>query len=156
MARQVLCTTIVYDVCTVLEGPLQCGAHHGIVYDDESIGTAFLDVLCDAGEIDYLEEGVRRGLEEDHGDIIFGAEEWDKSGRVCRVDVVYGDALVGLEVGEETVCPAVEVVACNDGIGGFENAEYGVEGCHARGHGECIGCGGYFCEMVLCGRLSGG
>lgn len=98
MTRQVFCTTVVDDVCTMFEGPLQCGAHHSIIYYDNGIGTAFLDVLCDAGQVDDLEERVRRRLEEDHGDVIFGMEEGGESGRVGRIDVVYGDALVGLEV----------------------------------------------------------
>jgi len=82
----------------MLEGPLQRRAHHGVIHDDDGIGTALLDVLCDAGEIDDLEEGVRRRLEEHHGDVVRGTEEGGESGRVGRIDVVYGDALVCLEV----------------------------------------------------------
>ena len=98
MAGQVFCGTVVDDVCAMLEGPLECGAHHGVVYDDEGVGTALLDVLGDAGEIDDLEEGVGRRLEEDHGDVVLGMEVGGEGGGVGRVDVVYGDALVGLEV----------------------------------------------------------
>lgn len=155
MAGQVFCRTVVDDVCTMLEGPLQSGAHHSVVYDDEGIGTALLDVLCDAGEIDDLEEGVCGRLEEDHGDVVVGKEEGGEGGGVGCVDVVYGDALVCLEVGKETVRATVEVVTSDDGIGGLEETEDCVKGGHARGDGKCMGCGGNLCEMVLCGRMSG-
>lgn len=98
MTGQVFCSTVINNVCTMFEGPLECGTHHGIIYDNEGIGTALLDILCDTGQVDDFEEGVRRRLEEDHGDIILWMEEGGESGRVGRIDVVYGDALVGLEV----------------------------------------------------------
>lgn len=140
MTGQVFCSTVVDNICTMLEGPLECRAHHGIVHDDKSIGTALLDVLCDASEIDYLQERVRRRLKEDHGNVVLGMKKRSESGRVGRIDMVYGDALVSLEVIEKAICTTVEVIACDDSIGRLEETEDCVEGSHARGYGKGMGC----------------
>ena len=154
MTRQIFSGTVVNDVCAMLEGSLQRGAHHGVVYDDDRVGTAFLDGFCDGGQINNFEEGVSRGLEKNHGNVFLWMEEGGEGGRISRIEVVYGDALVGLEVREETICATIEVIAGDDGICRLEDAKDGVEGGHARGYGKGMGCGGYLCDVVLCGRMS--
>lgn len=151
MSRQVLRSTVVNDVRTVLEWALEVRAHHGVVHDDDGLGLVLLDHRRDGGNVGNLEQRVGGRFEEDHGDPLLGViEDGEEVRRLGGVEVVNFDAVVGLEVGEKTVGAAVEVVAGDDGISGLEKTEDDIEGSHARGDGKGMASRGDLSDVVLC------
>lgn len=104
VTTQVLGSTVVHDVRAMLQRPLQVRAHHRVIDDDQRVRSIFVHELTDSSDIRNLEEGIRRGFEEDHRDFRVGrGEEGKDGGRVGRRDVVGDDAVVRLEVRQETV-----------------------------------------------------
>lgn len=151
VSREVLRSTIVDDICAVLEGTLEVRAHHRVVHDNDSLRLVLVNHRRNGGNVCDLEQRVGGRLEENHGNVLLGVgEDGEKGRRLGGVEVVDFDAVVGLKVGEETVRAAVEVVAGDNGIPGLEETEDDIEGSHARGNGEGMASGGDLCDVVLC------
>jgi hypothetical protein len=139
VSAEVLGSTVVDDICSVLEGALEVRTHHRVVDDDESVGTVLVDQRTDGGDISDLEERVRGRLEKDHGDVGCGVgEDGEERGGVGRRDVVGVDPVVGLEVSEESVRSAVEVVSSDDLVSWLEQAEYDIQCSHSRGNSKSV------------------
>jgi hypothetical protein len=69
--------------------------------------------------------------------------------RFCGIDMVNGNAAMGLEIGENAVSTTVKIITCDDLITGFEDSQYGIESSHARRYGKSMRCGRYFGEMMF-------
>lgn len=69
--------------------------------------------------------------------------------RLCGIDMVNGNAAMGLEISENAVSTTVKVITCDDFITGFEDSQYGIESSHARRDGKGMRRGRYFGEMMF-------
>lgn len=153
VSAEVLGSTVVDDICSVLEGALEVRTHHRVVDDDEGVGAMLVYERADGSDISDLEEGVRRRLEEDHGDVGGGVGQDGEEGRgVGRRDVVRVDPVVRLEVSEETVGSAVKVVSSNDLISRLEQAEDNIQRSHTRRDSKGVLSGRDLGDMVFWGR----
>lgn len=62
MTTEIFCSAIVNDICAMLEWTLQVGAHHGVIDDDDGIGSAFLDVCSYLCKVDDFEKRISWAL----------------------------------------------------------------------------------------------
>lgn len=129
VSTQVLGSTVVDNVRAVLQGSLEVRAHHGVIHNDNGIFAFLLNHSTDPRNVDYFQERVRRGLQENHGSLARIQVRKDRR-RVRGVDVMDSDAHVGAEVCQETVRAPVEVISCDDFAAGLEDAGDDVQ----RGH----------------------
>lgn len=157
VATEVLGSAVVDNVCAVLERSLEVRAHHRVVDDYERLGLVAMNKFRNSGNVGDLEERVRRSFEEDHGDLGVGVGEDGEEGRWDGgVDVVGVDPVVRLQVAEETVRPAVEVVAGDDLLSRLEETEDDIESAHSGRDGERVLSRGDFRDVVLCVSYKGG
>lgn len=156
VTREVLRSRIVHNVRTKLERSLQVRREHRVIDNSNRVFLVSLDELRNLLNIRNLKKRVRRRFEEDHGDLDFGIlEEGKERFGLGGVDVVGGDAVVLLEVADETVRATVEVVAGDDVVSRLEKAEDHVESAHAGGDSEGVAGGGDLGDVVFCGRGKG-
>ena len=67
MPAEVLCAAVVNYVCSEFEWPLEVGAHHSVVDNDEGLWSSSVDVESYLFDVCNFEERVCRALEENHG-----------------------------------------------------------------------------------------
>ena len=148
VTAQVLRRAIVYDVRTMLQRSLQVRAHHGVVYHDNGVRRARLDVLRDLAEIRDLEQRVRWALEKNHGSLA-GDDVLVHVFGIGGINVVDDHASVRLDVREQPVRAAVQIIARDNFVSGLEQAQNDVQRRHARRDGERMLRGRDFRKMVL-------
>lgn len=129
MTTEVLRCAVINDVRAVFERALEVRAHHGVVHNDGGVWALLLDHGAYSRNVDDLQERVRRCLEQHHGNL--GREIGYDGGRVGGIDMVHLDAYVCAEVGEETVCTAVDIVACDELVARLEDARDDIQASHA-------------------------
>lgn len=132
---QIFRGAVVDYVCAVLQGPLQVGAHHGVVDDHDRLLALLLHKRTDALNIYNFEERVGGRLQEHHGGLPW-LEDRDDRLRLGRVDMVDDHAHVRAEVSQEAVRAAVEIISSNDFGARLEQACNNVERGHAARHRE--------------------
>lgn len=139
VSAQILGAGVVDDVATELERAAQVRTHHRVVDDDDGLGAVPLGDAGDLFEVGDLEERVRRRFEQHHGDFVRRVLQvrQERLG-VGRVDMVSCDPAVLLEVADQAVRTAVQVVAGDDLVSRFEQPEDDVEGAHARRDGKGV------------------
>ena len=139
MSTQIFRSTVVNDVCTVLQRSLKVRTHHRVVNDDESFRFVLVNQIGKHSNVGDLEEGISRRLEEDHGDSTVGIGEVRKErGGIGSGDVMSIDPVVRFEVGEDSVRSTVEIVTGDDLVSWLEELEDYVESAHSRSDGECM------------------
>ena len=139
VTTEVFGSRVVHDVGAEFERSGKVRAHHRVVDDDDRVLLVALDELCNRFNVCNLQEGVCRGLEEDHGDFLVRVLENGKERLgVRRVDVVSRDAVVLLEVADQSVRSSVEIVSCDDVVSRLEQSEDDIERAHTRSDGKGV------------------
>ncbi len=119
-----------------LQGPLKVRRRKRVV--DHQQGTASLrmdDLRCGL-EVRYGQERIAGGLEPDEARVRF-----DGRGdvlRIGRVDEVEREAELAQHFVEEPEGPAVDVVACDDVVSAFGQAQHRVSRGHAGGESQSV------------------
>ena len=139
MTTEVLGTTVVDDIRSVLERALEVGAHHGVVYHDNGVRRARLDILRDLAEICDLEQRVRRAFEKNHGSLA-GDDVLVHVFGIGGINVVDDHAAVRLDVREQPVRAAIQIIARDNFVSGLEQAQDDVQRRHARRDSERMLC----------------
>lgn len=153
VTTEVLCSRIVNDIGTQLEGPREVGTHHRIVNNDDRILFVPPHELTDRLDVGDLKERVRGSFEEDHCDFLVRVlQDGEERGRVRRIYVVSRDPVVFLQVPDQPVRSSVEIVSGDNVVSRFQESENDIEGAHAGSDGERVSCRRDLGNVVFCNR----
>jgi hypothetical protein len=122
VATEILGGTIVDDVGTMLQRPLEIRTHHSIVYHDDRIRGALFYVRTDLGQVGNLKQWICGALKEHHGSLASDDVLMQVTGIGC-INMVDGDTAMGLDVFQQTVGAAVEIISSDDFVSWFEKTE---------------------------------
>ncbi len=130
MAAQVLGERVDDDVRSVLDGPQQVGAGHGVVHDQRH--AVVMGHPCQRGDVGHVAQRVADGFDE-HG-LGAAVDVPREAGRVARVREAGDDALARQRVREQVVGAAIERAGRDDVVAGLgDRLDRVGDGRHARG-----------------------
>ncbi len=112
MTGEVLGAGFVNDIGAEIQRVGEHGREHGVVHHDESFSIGIMSRPRNGGDVNDLDEGVGRCLQENHSRLLV-YELGDAIG-VGGVDVVDDYSLIGGQICEQSVRATVQVVAGDD------------------------------------------
>lgn len=139
VARKEFSSRVVNYVGTNVEWSGEQRAHHGVVDNDDGLGDTFVYQIDDPLEICDLEQRVGGGFQQDEADLgVWFLEQRYKGVDACGGDMVHNDAIVVLEICEQTVGAAVKVVASDHFFPRLQQSEDNIHSTHARADCKCM------------------
>ena len=131
VAADVLRRAVDDDVGAERQGFLEVRREEGVV--DGEQGAVLVGELGERADVADEHHRVRRRLDEDH--LRLRADFRGRCLEVGRVDVVVGQAVLLVDVVDESDGAAVEVFGEQDVVAGIQQVEHHVDGSHARRDG---------------------